>query len=80
MGVFNRFCAALCAEGNKPDQLMIDATHRKVDRTAASLLSKGLVQTYRAHQGRPELQSSCPRHLHHRNRRLLAQSTAPKPR
>ena len=38
MGVFNRIFAALSAEGGKPDQLMIDATHLKAHRTAASLL------------------------------------------
>jgi transposase len=29
------------AEGGKPDQLMIDATHLKAHRTAVSLLKKG---------------------------------------
>jgi hypothetical protein len=29
-------------EGGKPDRLMIDATHLKAHRTAASLLKKGL--------------------------------------
>ena len=42
MGVFNRIFAALSAEGGKPDQLMIDATHLKAHRTAASLLKMGL--------------------------------------
>ena len=42
MGVFNRIFAALAAKGGKPDQLMIDATHPKAHRTAASLLKKGL--------------------------------------
>ena len=42
MGVFNRIFAALSAKGGKPDQLMIDATHLKAHRTAASLLKKGL--------------------------------------
>ena len=42
MGVFNRIFAALAAKGGKPDQLMIDATHLKAHRTAASLLKKGL--------------------------------------
>jgi transposase len=41
-GVFNRLFAALAAKGGKPDQLMIDATHLKEHRTAASLLKKGL--------------------------------------
>jgi putative transposase len=42
MGVFNRIFAALAARGGKPDRLMIDATHLKAHRTAASLLKKGL--------------------------------------
>lgn len=42
MGVFNRILAELAAKGGKPDQLMIDATHLKAHRTAASLLKKGL--------------------------------------
>jgi len=42
MGVFNRIFSALAAKGGKPDQLMIDATHLKAHRTAASLLKKGL--------------------------------------
>ena len=42
LGVFNRIFAGLAAQGGKPDQLMIDATHLKAHRTAASLLKKGL--------------------------------------
>ena len=42
LGVFNRIFAALAAKGVKPDRLMIDATHLKAHRTAASLLKKGL--------------------------------------
>jgi transposase len=42
MGVFDRIFAALAAEGGPPSQLMIDATHLKAHRTAASLLKKGL--------------------------------------
>jgi putative transposase len=42
LGVFDRIFAALAARGGKPDQLMIDATHLKAHRTAASLLKKGL--------------------------------------
>jgi putative transposase len=30
LGVFNRIFAALLAQGSKPDQLVIDATHLKV--------------------------------------------------
>ena len=42
LGVFNKIFAALAAQGGTPDQLMIDATHLKAHRTAASLLKKGL--------------------------------------
>ena len=42
LGIFNRIFAALSAEGGKSEQLMIDATHLKAHRTAASLLKKGL--------------------------------------
>ncbi len=42
LGVFNRIFAALAAKAGKSDQLMIDATHLKAHRTAASLLKKGL--------------------------------------
>lgn len=42
MGVFNAIFAALSAKGGKSDQLMIDATHLKAHRTAASLLKKGM--------------------------------------
>ena len=42
MGVFDRIFAALAAEAGPPSRLMIDATHLKAHRTAASLLKKGL--------------------------------------
>jgi putative transposase len=42
LGVFNRILAELAAIAGKPDQVMIDATHLKAHRTAASLLKKGL--------------------------------------
>ena len=42
LGVFNRIFAELAAKGGQPDRLMIDATHLKAHRTAASLLKKGL--------------------------------------
>jgi putative transposase len=41
MGVFDRIFAALSAEGGPPARLMIDSTHLKAHRTAASLLQKG---------------------------------------
>ena len=42
MGVFDRIFANLAGEGPKPDSIMIDATHLKAHRTAASLLKKGM--------------------------------------
>lgn len=42
MGVSNKIFAGLTAKGGKQDQLMVDATHLKAHRTAASLLKKGL--------------------------------------
>ena len=42
MGVFDRIFAALAGQGPKPERIMIDATHLKAHRTAASLLKKGM--------------------------------------
>ena len=42
LGVFNRILAELTAKRGRPEQLMIDATHLKAHRTAASLLKKGM--------------------------------------
>ena len=42
MGVFNKIFAALAAASDADDVLMIDATHLKAQRTAASLFKKGL--------------------------------------
>ena len=42
LGVFDRIFAALASEGPKPERIMIDATHLKAHRTAASLLKKGM--------------------------------------
>lgn len=42
VGMFNGIFAALSARGGQPDQLMINVTHLKAHRTAASLLKKGL--------------------------------------
>jgi putative transposase len=41
-GVFNRIFAALASGSDATDTVMIDATHLKAHRTAASLLKKGL--------------------------------------
>ncbi len=42
LGVFNKIFAELARQGGTPKRLMIDATHLKAHRTAASLLKKGL--------------------------------------
>jgi len=44
MGVFNDIFAALAGRADTPDQLMIDSTHLKAYRTAASLQKKGFFQ------------------------------------
>ena len=40
--VFNRIFAELAGKAGEPDRVMIDATHLKAHRTAASLLKGGL--------------------------------------
>jgi transposase len=42
VGVFDRIFASLAAEDGPPDQLMVDSTHLKAHRTAASLLKGGI--------------------------------------
>ena len=41
-GVFNKIFESLVKESGPPERLMIDATHLKVHRTAASLQKKGM--------------------------------------
>ena len=40
--MFNKIFAELARKGGKAERIMIDATHLKAHRTAASLLKKGL--------------------------------------
>ena len=42
MGIFDRIFANLAAESGPPDRVMIDSTHLKAHRTAASLLKRGI--------------------------------------
>ena len=42
LGAFGRIFVELARSGGETEQLMIDATHLKAHRTAASLLKKGL--------------------------------------
>ena len=51
-GVFERIFAALAGEADVPQRVMIDATHLKAHRTAASLRQKGLL---RAASGAPKV-------------------------
>lgn len=40
--VFDRIFASLAGEGPRPERIMIDATHLKAHRTAASQLRRGM--------------------------------------
>ena len=42
LGVFNKIFAGLARKGGEPERIMIDATHLKAHRTAASPLKEGL--------------------------------------
>ena len=42
LGVFNRIFTELAGKAGEPDRIMIEATHLKAHRTAASLLKGGL--------------------------------------
>ena len=41
MGAFSQIFEALAGEAGEPDRLIIDSTHLKAHRTAASLLKRG---------------------------------------
>jgi transposase len=43
-GVFERIFTALAGEAAEPERVMIDTTHLKAHRTAASLLQKGVLR------------------------------------
>ena len=58
LGVFNKIFAELARKGGTPKRLMIDATHLKAHRTAASLLKKGLFPDVSGDEGRPELEAA----------------------
>ncbi len=42
LGVFDKIFVALSQDGPRPEWVMIDATHLKAHRTAASLLKNGM--------------------------------------
>ena len=50
MGVFDRIFAALAGQAGRPERLIIDSTHLKAHRTAASLFKKGLFHAVSAAQ------------------------------
>ncbi len=58
LGVFNKIFADLARKGGKAERIMIDATHLKAHRTAASLLKRACSPTYRTHERGLELQTS----------------------
>jgi transposase len=61
MGIFARMLKVLAEQACDPSTVMIDATHLKAHRTAASLRGKKGRQTaHWTHQGRPELKAACP--------------------
>jgi len=59
LGVFNRIFAELARKGGKPDRLMIDATTSRLIGPLPVCSKRGCSPTYRAHEGRPELQAAC---------------------
>ena len=58
LGVFNKIFMELVEKQGDTERLMIDATHLKAHRTAASLPKKGSFPLYRADKRRTELQTS----------------------
>ena len=59
IGIFNRIFEELAATSATTDTVMIDTTHLKAHRTAASLLKRACTPPYRPDQGRPEFEASC---------------------
>lgn len=51
LGVFNRIFADLAVKAGEPDMIIIDATHVKAHRTAASLLKGAFPQRIRRTKG-----------------------------
>jgi putative transposase len=58
LGVFSRILAELTTSRGKREQLMIDATHLKAHRTAASLLKKGMLPDVSGDQRRFEFETT----------------------
>jgi transposase len=58
MGIFDRIFANLAAESGPPARVMIDSTHLKAHRTAASLHKRGFTTSHRPHERRAKLQAA----------------------
>jgi hypothetical protein len=58
MGVFGRIFVELAKGGGDTEEIMIDATHLKAHRTAASPLKRGSSPVYWTHERRAELKTS----------------------
>lgn len=61
LGLFDRIFIALTEQAGRSTCLMIDATHLKEHRTAASLLKKGFFPPYQTHERRIEPKAACRR-------------------
>lgn len=57
--MFDRIFAELAADSDSSDRLMIDATHFKAHRTAASLLKRGSTPMYRTQLRRADHETPC---------------------
>jgi len=61
LGIFNEIFTELVEQNGSTTRLMIDATHLKAHRTAASLLKKRALSRCIAHKGWIELKTPCLR-------------------
>jgi transposase len=59
MGVFDRIFASLAGDGPKAQRIMIDPTHLKAHRTAASLLKRNASPSHWPNEGWAEFKTSC---------------------
>ena len=57
MGIFNNIFVELAEAAGNDGRLMIDATHLKAHRTAASLFRKGLFPNVSTHKKRAEFKT-----------------------
>ncbi len=59
VGIFHKIFRELSRQSGTRDGLMIDATHLKAHRTAASLLKRGSPPLYWPHEGWPNFEVPC---------------------